>query len=489
MNKQESTLLAASLGQKDRFVLQLDIGNLRVTHVVRRLPNRRVVMRGLMDGREVFIKAFLGKGAERYAMRDMQGAKLFQQANVLTPALHHYEKSDRYQAWILVFEAVKQAMSASDYFSAQTQSKRLILLQQISFTLGQHHQAGLLQHDMHPSNFLVQTFSRGIKVYSLDGDGVSHQRQLGDTQCMHNLATLLCKFDVLQVNQHISVCLQSYAQARGWNPFSDNQLKEFIGLMRRIRLDMLSQYAGKKVFRNCTDVSVIKKSSFVMRLSNHFPVNDANISMSLHHAFSQANFLKQGNTCTIVRYRLNNIEVVIKRYNIKNFWHAISRGLRSSRAAFSWSNAHRLKLLGIPTGQPVALVEKRRLGWQMQAYFIASFVDGVSLRELPTQANKLEIKRAAEALAALFYRLHLIGLSHGDCKSDNFKYDQQCWWILDLDSMQQHSSEKRASQAHIRDLKRLFANWKADDTLYNVMLSAFAKRYGNDPVLRMAGLQ
>ena len=78
-------------------------------------------------------------------------------------------------------------------------------------------------------------------------------------------------------------------------------------------------------------------------------------------------------------------------------------------------------MLGIPTGQPLALIEKRIFGWQLQSYFISRFVPGLSLKDLPQHMNKTQLNQAAEALAELFYRMHLIGISHGDCKSDNFK--------------------------------------------------------------------
>lgn len=489
MTQSINELLAASLGANTEFDLHLESGCLRVLDIVRRLPQRRVVMRCQWDGQQVFVKAFLGKSAERYALRDMQGVERFQQAGILTPAFYQHEKSLRYQASILVFEAVQQASNVTQFFSKADSAQRAAMLRQLSVTLGRQHRAGLLQNDMHPNNFLVRSLPNAMQIYSLDGDGVRYINPLGDQQALQNLATLLSKFDVLQVLEVLPLCLQDYATERKWPVFSQGQVDDFIRLMRRMRLKMLADYADNKVFRRCSDVSVEKKWPFVMRLSNRQTWHSERLLQALPVAFDQANYLKQGNTCTVVRYAFADQSVVIKRYNLKNFWHALNRGLRRSRAAISWGNAHRLSILGIATGQAMALIEKRVLGWQMQAYFIAAYVDGISLRDLSTKFNPEQVSQAAQALADLFYRMHLIGLSHGDCKADNFKFAQQHWYLLDLDSMQQHLSEKRALQAHIRDLKRLFANWKADDSLYNVMLSAFAKRYGNDPVLQMAGLQ
>ncbi len=482
-------LFEASMGRKSQFTLILDIGSLRVNDVVRRLPERRVVMHGELNGREVFVKAFLGGSAERYAQRDLDGVRLFQQASILTPHLIHQERSTRYMANIHVFDAVQDAQNSNEFFQHSPAGVRVHLLRQLSACLAKHHQAGLLQSDMHPKNFLVQSVSDGILLYSLDGDGVGQKRYLTLEQCLHNLATLLCKFDVLEVLAALPACLDDYARERAMAPFSEQQQQMFIALMRRLRLQMLKQYADSKVFRQCGDVDVVHKPPYHMYLSSAFVLDQSRILKTLQAAFVKPDYLKQGNTCTIVRYQLPNLPIVLKRYNIKHLWHALSRALRRPRAAISWANAHRLMLLGIATPAPVALIIQRQYGFNQQAYYLAEYIAGHSLRDIHQHLSApKQLSLAADALAQLFYRMHLIGIAHGDCKADNFKYHDGRWWVLDLDSMRQHNSASVAMQAHIRDLKRLFANWKADDTLYNVMFSAFAKRYGDDPVWQLSGL-
>ncbi|MBW1746795.1 MAG: hypothetical protein JRJ25_11240 [Deltaproteobacteria bacterium] len=69
--------------------------------------------------------------------------------------------------------------------------------------------------------------------------------------------------------------------------------------------------------------------------------------------------LKEGNSSTVALAEVNGKLLVIKRYNIKNFIHALKRYLRNTRAWTSWRNAHRLELLGIPTPKPIAFLERR----------------------------------------------------------------------------------------------------------------------------------
>jgi len=487
---QQQDLQAWSLGRLPfgNGRLQLAQGQAQVQQVVRRLPARRLVMRAHWQAQQVFIKAFLGADAERYAQRDLAGVKRFQQAGILTPRLLHQEYSARYQAYFLVFEQIHSAQSLTDYLRDCQPSQSLSVFKQLMKVLAQHHQAGLLQQDMHPNNFLLRLHKQSQQIYSLDGDSVCATRAISCRRALHNLATLLSKLDILLVQKYLTEALAEYAQSRAWPPFTSAQEQSFKTLMRQIRLRTLSAYADKKVFRQCGDVRVLHAPPFHLALSSAYPIEPASVPQAILQSMAAAHYLKQGNTCTVLRGELAQRPIVIKRYNIKHFWHGISRGWRRSRASISWSNVHRLTWLGIATPAPVALLERKILGWQCEAYYLAEWLDGISLRHLTQQADAPAIALAAQHLADVFYRWHLLGISHGDCKADNFKYLDQQWWVLDLDSMRQHANEAKALRAHVRDLKRLFANWQASDRLYNVMLSAFVTRYQDPRPLQLAGL-
>ncbi len=483
-----AALSQASLGYHQPFVLRLPEGELHLQQVLRALPNRRVVLHGRWQGKPVVVKAFLGAQAERYAQRDLRGIALFAQGQIASPALvAQYHQA---QLVLLILQAIGNSQNAQQFFQQADQTQRRDLLIALSATLAKQHQAGLLQQDMHPNNFLIQQSKQGqaLKVYSLDGDAVAHYKRISVAQSLRNLATLLAKFEVLCVQQTLPDCLQAYCQIRAWPPISASQQARLLALMRKLRLQMLHDYADKKVFRQCSDVRLARQQGWSMWIASDMAITGAELQQALQQAFAQPNYLKQGNTCTVVRGWIGQQDSVIKRYNIKNFLHRLSRAWRPTRASLSWANAHRLRLLNIATPKPLALLEKRRFGWRSLAYYLSETIEGVSLKQFAEQIPKRQQPQAAVSLAELFYRLQLIGIAHGDCKADNFKWHAKQWWILDLDSMRQHSCPPRALKAHIRDLKRLFANWQADDSLYNVMFSAFAARYADSPAWRLADL-
>ena len=91
--------------------------------------------------------------------------------------------------------------------------------------------------------------------------------------------------------------------------------------------------------------------------------------------------IKDGNSATIARVEVDCQQWVIKRYNIKNFWHWLKRCWRPSRAAVSWRNAHLLEQLGIETPAPIAMLEQR-WGWlRGRAYYVSQCIDAIERKE------------------------------------------------------------------------------------------------------------
>jgi hypothetical protein len=78
--------------------------------------------------------------------------------------------------------------------------------------------------------------------------------------------------------------------------------------------------------------------------------------------------IKAGNTATVARLYVDGEAFVVKRYNIKSWQHAMGRMWRPTRAQRAWQNAHRLRMLGIATFKPIALIERRLGPMRRDAY-------------------------------------------------------------------------------------------------------------------------
>jgi tRNA A-37 threonylcarbamoyl transferase component Bud32 len=456
--------------------------------VVRVVPNKRVVCKAIWQGKAVYAKLFLGANAAKYAARDAAGVKLMSDANIDTPALLLQTETSDKTAQVLIFEAIEPSLTAEQIWPDLTANQSLSLAKNLVAELAKHHNVGLLQTDLYLKNFLVAN----NEIYTLDGDGIRKFEHLKDDQAMQNLAVLCAKFDVLEVEKWQGELAETYSDARVWHEVIE---PEKLATMANVqRLKAASSYADKKVFRQCTDVNVREINSGLQSIfyaaSSHAVMNMPQKIAELDALITPQNLLKNGNTCTVALAEIDSKKVVLKRYNIKSFWHAISRAFRPTRAAVSWANAHRLKIFDIATAQPIALIEQRKLSFiKGKAYFLTEYVDAPNVNEYFEQTqNKAARAEAVKNIVTLFYRLYLLQISHGDMKATNIKIVDNMPVLIDLDSMRQHKKYFSSSVAHLKDLNRFMQNWQNQPALYNAFVKTFKVIYPDVAILIKAGI-
>ncbi len=460
---------------------------LHLQQVVRELPNRRIVCRALWKNKAVFAKIFLGHNSSKYAERDKRGVMLLQSANIDTPDLLADTTITALEGRVLIYAAIENSTNAEDYYIQATPKQRNQLIMQLIQVVAAHHQAGLLQTDLYLKNFLITE----QRCCTIDGDGIREFSRLSEHQSLQNMSRLLSKVDVLDLEAHLVDWIGHYSNSRQWKKIPD--LSAIKKMISQARERALTQYADKKVFRTCTDVSVIQNSAQFGVYSNTFFEQVQPLSIgALDVLLNTSKPLKNGNTCTVGLAQLQGKSVVIKRYNIKSFWHGVGRAVRQSRAAVSWANAHRLQLLGIPTPQPVALIEQKRLSIlglasKGKSYFLSAYMQAPDVAEFFAQTtDKAARSEAVKQIVQLFYRLYLLQISHGDMKATNIKMTSTIPMLIDLDSMQQHQCGYFAKKAHVRDLRRFMQNWKDDTSLYNAFIKVFKVVYADHTPLRAA---
>ena len=483
ITKNNNAALLTTLGIETSDVGLDDGSVLASLRVVRYVPGRRCVCHAIWHGRGVYAKLFFGHNAERNALRDVAGVNHLQNATILTPEILKQSEIKPLGVYVVIFEEIVSSENAEAVWVHSSESARLTLAKQLTQTVSAHHEAGLLQTDLHLKNFLVKK----EKIYSIDGDGIRKFGMLANKQALDNLSRLLSKFDVLMLEKHLSELLACYAEARQWA--APPKVEAIKANIDAARYKATVSYADKKVFRQCTDVNIYKKKNiFIATSSTHPTVDLPQVDAQFDGYFTPENIIKNGNTCTVALVTINGVRIAIKRYNIKNFWHGISRALRQTRAAVSWANAHRLKLLALETAHPIALIEIREFGLKGKAYFLAETIDAPDMVTFFKQSSDKVLRaRAVKELVQLFYRLHLLNISHGDMKATNIKVlADGSPALIDLDSMRQHRIDFLAQRAHVRDIKRFMRNWKDDSSLYNAFLKGFKVIYADHAALKAA---
>ena len=171
-------------------------------------------------------------------------------------------------------------------------------------------------------------------------------------------------------------------------------------------------------------------------------------------------FLKKGNSSTVIRIKIDEHDLVVKRYNIKNISHRLRRFLRPSRALHSWKSAHLLQMLGIATPMPVAILERRFGYFRSKAYFVYEHIDGPNAIDFFNHGNEQQKLVVAKRILDIFKNLAIAKISHQDMKGTNIIIHQEHPVLVDLDAMSMHISRRRFVRAHQRDISIFLENWK-----------------------------
>lgn len=483
-----SDAILANFGVQNQQIV-CDTGEiLTVQTIARVLPNARLVCKCLLNGAAVYAKIYVGPRANIHAARELAGTKLLQAANVLTPNLL-LETSFRNQP-VVVYEAIKHAQNAELLMQNADAAARKNMAVKLVQTVAQHHNANLIQTDIHLKNFLIA----GEAIYTIDGDGIQSFEPLKDDAAIQNLALLLSKMDVLDIEKWQQDLAQNYSDARtGQEILAPAKLAK---LANEYRLKAASDYADKKVFRTCTDVAVARPNGNFLAIAR--PPSESEYSLAEFGFTSEAlddliaqtqQCLKDGNSATVISLEINDKAYALKRYNIKNNLHALKRAFQPSRAAISWANAHRLQLLGIATPKPTMLLETRQFGLRGKAYFLSELLNQPdAVQFFASEHDKLKRAEAVKNIVTLFYKLYLLQISHGDMKATNIKMQGTQPALIDLDSMQQHARYFTSSVAHLKDLHRFMQNWKDDASLYNAFVKTFKVVYPDTSILVKAGI-
>ncbi len=436
-----AALRAADRTPPETFGVTLDDGRFLTINKVRRLlPGRRLAAEACWGDGPCFAKLFFGKSAHRQGERERTGLVSLHAAGIASPSLLYAGNWDA-QGYVVISEWLPEATVLEEDSPVADIDAAFALL-------GQLHRAGLVHRDGHPGNFLKS----GDSLQVIDGDGIAPASQREDAR--DNLALFAAQFPARWPELKASA-LAAY----GW-PADDDSLAPRVDAALHRRLSAFLP----KTLRECSEFVVhqdLRRRTVVRRdaLEALKP-----LFADLDTAMAGGAVLKAGGTCTVARVGIGDTAVVVKRYNLKHWRHALSRAWRPSRASHSWIEGHRLVFLGIPTPRPLALVEERLGPLRGRAYLIAEAQEGASLLEV-LHPDSPPAGKLAASLLALFARLFCQRIVHGDLKATNLLWNGERLALIDLDATTERRSPQRFRQAWQRDRARFLRNWPADSAL------------------------
>ena len=431
------------------FDIDTDKGMFHCRKILRVLTGRRLVVEAEYQGKRLLLKMFAPtRKGKRELSREITGYQACKKAGVPVPEqrlIKHNLAGCLAVGYEFLSDATTFKLTEHDALSAERLVKLMLLC----------HQGGIYQQDIHPDNLLATP--QGVVLIDLASVRGKAGKPLSKQKSLTNLALLVAQFPPEQqviVKDKLSV----YFQQRGWS-FDQKAKSNFKKRLKQQWQKRKNAYL-KKCFRSCT-MTTYKKTAMIEYAFKRpfFEAISEDVVHQIDALVEQGQVLKAGNSATVVVTKLAGRDVVIKRYNVKSFWHFLKRCWRPSRAANSWRYGNLMALLGISTPEALGFIEKRKGPLRKTAYLICALShDAKELNHAFPDA--LPPKLVMEQVERIFSLMATFKLSHGDLKASNLllKPTGQVE-LIDLDAMQEHCISFYERRAQHQDKQRFFQNW------------------------------
>lgn len=442
------TIQESSIGEESHF---------HCIEALRLLPGKRLVLKAVKDRQNVLIKFFppSPKGDRQYKA-EVRGHALAVASGLNVPALIlSYESVGEYYS--VVYEFLDNAKPFSDQELWQSKDNIIKLFEMMVIM----HEYGIYQHDIHLDNVLFKNDAISL----IDFGSVWSEKKgkpLSRRKSLNNLAKLVTQFPPLDRPKIIRF-VSLYYKLRQWQ-WDDKQLDIFFNNLN-VFGKKRKKDSRKKSFRDCRRVKYghdfLTEYAFLTEYIQNILTDE--LIENIDQIMAKGKILKAGNSLTVVKVIINDMPLVVKRYNMKNKWYLLKYCFRASRAAVLWQNANLLECIKIPTAKPFGFIE-RRIGWfRHTAYFIGEYQEAEELLDVYQRRSPTE--NELEKIKNIFLLLEENQISHGDINAQNLLINSQGEILLiNLDSMKEHKNSAAFQRAFDKDKKRFIRNWKNLDT-------------------------
>jgi tRNA A-37 threonylcarbamoyl transferase component Bud32 len=432
---------------------------LTLRQLLRILPGKRITGIGEIAGQTVIAKLFIDpREGKRHWQRERQGIESLLCQGLPAPRLYSAGELSGGGHYVLS-EFIEGAHSFADM---DTETLRATL-PRLFITLGHLHAQELVHGDAHLDNFLW----RDEKVFILDGDAIRKTRSRASH--LDNLALLLAQLPAALLEELNNQLLAAYRQGNPHQRPTSPKIQTLVSKARQRRLRIILE----KSLRNCSQFKVEKSFRRFVAMSRNEADLLAPIVADPDRWLREGQIIKAGRTATLAMITHAGRRLVIKRYNIKDAWHALSRCWRPSRAWHAWLAAHRLLFFGISTPRPLALIERRLGPFRREAWLITEYCEGGNIADFfAAHGDSSPPTAALHAARQLFHRLYAERIIHGDLKATNLLWHDGQIVLIDLDAMRQYGCPTGFQHAWRKERRRFLRNWRDIPPLYDMLDAA-----------------
>ena len=442
--------------------------NLAVSDLLRNLPERREVYRGVLNGAALVVaKRFLQHSKQaRDWRREWEGLLRLNGLGLSAPApLCVAEEGNGSAVWVIM-DCIDGARSLQDAFADGEDEACLEMAQQLARLVDATHRAGARQTDQHIDNWAWD----GARLHLLDAASFEYsEHALGESLRLQDLAAICvtlappaeCLFRAAISTEY----LVDDEVLRG------RLLYELDGAIVALQAERTRRYF-KKSRRTCTEFVEMKANTHRML---HLRKADPEIVQALvadpEALMAEGERVKSGNTCTVQRVMRGERSYILKRYNQQPLIDRVRKLFTDSRALKSWSSAWVLEMAFIPTARALAVYEDTRQCLPGLRYLLMEQIDGQLLPEYiescGTDASRIET--VADGFVQLWESLGRLRAAHGDLKATNLIVGTDGrLYLFDLDAFRFGLKSAAFERGRQKDLRRFMKNWSNRPELLSV---------------------
>lgn len=401
------------------------------------------------------------------AMREFRRLQWLQKAEVPAPravaVLLGFRLEDRIGDAV-VLEAIEPSTTLAQHIDQLLLDGRPInghrdLAEQVRLILSKLQVAGLGHSDMHLGNFLL----RDDRLFLLDGYAV-HRRgvRLRDLMLLaHSAQRIATRTDIMRI----------------WYTLGFDRLPPLINTLRQKLARKFTakattsdgQYFGRLVAGDWSGFFT-RRAPAPRRWSrlSQMSIADAEwaalwsdlLARIERDAFEVLKRTRSGDVLAgQITLGGRTLDVIIKRPRRKFWWRYINEIGRGSRARRAWKKAWALAIRDIPTAFPLAVMEKRRLGYVTDALIIFERLPGPMLASIDLQTlNERDRETLFRRTGRLLRGMERDGLFHWDAKAWNFivRLDDRTGpqpMLIDVDSIRGFQYTRIAIQRLLRSMR------------------------------------
>ncbi len=447
------------------LAITLPCGELVIEQWLRVLPAKRYVARARVGNDTRLVKLFVGSRAEKKAREEAAAIERLVSAGVPTPALIDVGAISGNAAWLFIeyFEDCETLSSKATLdLSALPEADRACDAgKDAARALAKLHNRNLIHRDIHPGNVLFYQ----QQCWIIDAVEIVAEAEAKEKET--NLGLFLAQ---LPQNWRHALVLSYNAVSEA--PVDYDTVCDLARYWQGKRAEDLSEKSVRdcslfQVHQSVDDFSAVwrDQADWLMPLLGN-----------LDEVLASAVILKDGASATVGLIEVEGRRVVIKRYNIKSFWHGLKRFWRPTRAWISWQAGIRLRVLGIHTPKPLALKEERLGPFRKRGYLLVEASDGQDLFDLLSDESMSQsgqnveelLPCVAQEIEQLLVTMEWYHISHGDFKATNLLWEGRLC-VIDLDSICWHAKRATWKKAFAKDKARLLRNWSSDSRPYQYL--------------------